>query len=697
VPALLRAVGAHITHAPEAMELLWALGRDDGRPPHGDPDHPLRVLEELGGYRHGSRAHHEQLLALIERRLGDADADAHHWSPLQLLDPLLKREGTTVRSVGHAFQWGSYRVVPKAAAGLRDRVRELLVREALGASERRRPMAAHILGDALRPSIGYFGQSVPREIHDAWEPDEHATLEAIERVAARSDDPHVSHELSAALEWLAEDRGPWPKVSERAAAILATLRDDDAELVSAISDPWKLLDVDKQREWLGAVADRLLAEHRDGVSLIGRINAVCTRLLVPGSPDRAEPGPLVASLAQKSPERAREAWDWVRAHPDAPAAPAGEVLLHEMRHAGATDLRELCEAAVATGHPMMRRIVSGFLAGGSWFAEPEGWEEEALECQLADPDPLAQRAASIAVLRLGDQHPELVLRLTLDAPELRPETAEMLFGALRRVDLGAIDDAQIDALVDRIVEVPELKYMAQRLLVRLGESRPEGVIDAFMARLRRQADDETGGYDAVPYHEADGDLFGGAHGDERKRLLSRLIDEGAGLTGAVHRELGKLYWSLTVTGVDHDDINEAVLAAQASNIDAALAVLRAAATHENFPADLLEDIFFEMPWQLALAKLGFIATMLDEIEFRSEQAAEPIASAILGAVIYGGIHGRTMGQESARVRHTREAASAAREAADPGSWGWKVFSDMVTWADREAAEDRREDDEADWR
>jgi len=698
LPGLLRGVSAHLAHATEAMELLWTLGRGDGRPPHAHPDHPLRVLEELGDYRPGSRGQHEQLLALIERRLGAGDADEHHRSPLQLLDPVLKCEGTTVRSVGHAFQWGSYRVPPEAVAALRDRVRELLVREALGPSERRRPLAANILGGALRPSIGYFGQSVPREVHDAWEADEHATLDAIEQVAARSDDPHVRHELSAALEWLAEDGGPWPRVSERAAQILATLRDHDAELVSAISNPWDILDVDAQREWLGAVADRLMTQHDDGASLIAKLNAIYSRLAIPGAPsDRAEPGPLVAALAQRSPECTREAWDWIREHPDAPVAAVGEVLLHEMRRAGATDVREVCEAAASTGHPTMRRVVSGFLAGGSWFAEPEGWEEAALARQLSDPDPLAQRAASIAVLRVGKLAPELVVRLTLGAPELHPNAAEMLFAALRHVDLSATEDSQIDGLVDRIVEVAELDYAARGVLVRLGESRPDRVIDVFMARLRRQADDQSGCHDAVPYHESDGDLLGDADGDERERLLRRLSAEGAGLPDAVHRELGKLYWSLTVTGVGHDDIDDAVLAAQAPNIDVGLAVLRATVAPRNAPAELLEDIFSEMPWQLGLANLDFIARMLGEIEARSLQTAEGFARAVFAAVVYGGIHGRTMGEESARVRHTRESANAARQSADPASCAWKLFSDMVTWADREAAEDRREDDEGEWR
>jgi hypothetical protein len=239
--------------------------------------------------------------------------------------------------------------------------------------------------------------------------------------------------------------------------------------------------------------------------------------------------------------------------------------------------------------------------------------------------------------------------------------------------------------------------MGQSLLISLGESRPNRVIDAFIARLRRQAVDESGRYDAVPYHEAPGDLLGNAEGEERERLLSRLIAEGRELPSTVHREFGKLYWSLTVAGVGHDDIDDEVLAAQATNITAGLAVLTATTRAEDAPVDLLEDIFFEMPWQLALARLDVIATLLGDVEDQSVSASEAYARGVLGAVIFGGLHGRTMGQESPRVRRTREAAHTARDRAARGSQAWKLFSDMVKWAEREAADDRKEDEEAEWR
>lgn len=694
LPALLRAVAAHASLAAEAMELLWELGRDDPRPPHSHPDHAIRVFEELGGYRRG-RAHQEQLLALVERRLADTDADDHHWSPLRLLDPMLERQGTTVRAVGHAFQWGSYNVVPEAARAVRDQVREVLLREALGPSARRRSIAATLLNEALRPSIAYFGRSVPPDVHAAWEDDEHATLDAIERVSVETHDAHVRKELATGLEWLAEDHGPWPRVSERAAAILETLRDDEADLVRAVSDPWHLRDLDGQSRWLNDVAQRVLAGEPDGGAVIARINQIYVRILMAGAETRAEPGLLVRALARLAPDLAREAWIWVLCHPEAPIAYVGEILLDEMRRAGATDLRALCQAALDTGELVMRRVVSGYLAGGSWFADPEGWEDEALAQRLADPDPIVQHAAAVAALRLGDERPELVLRLTLDSSSLHPEAADMLFGALVRVDLSQVSDEDLDRLAERLVEVPELDYMARQLLVRLGGRHPDRVIDVFIRRLHQQSSDETHRYDAVSYHEADGDLLGESHGDERQSLMTQLINEGTALDRSTYRNLGQLFWSLTVPGVHLQDIDAHALATHASRIEIGFEVLNTAVSSDEVPEQLVENVVMTMPWQLVLHGANRITDILGEVEAQSPRDAEELAAAFLAAGI-GGLHGRTMGHESPRVRQTIDLASQARSAALPGSWAWKLYSDLVRWAEREAEDDRREDEETDW-
>jgi hypothetical protein len=697
LPVLLRAVGAHAEYATRAMELLWELGRDDDRKLSGDPEHAIRVIGELAEPGRGSRAHQEQLIALVGRRLKEEHVDEHYWSPLQLLKPLLAREGISVRSVGYEFQWGSYGVMPDAVAATRDRVRALLTREALGTSARRRPIATRLLGDALRPSSPSFGRSVPRDVHDAWEPDEHATLDAIEMLSAQSTDPFVRFELDQALKWLAEGRGPWPKVSERAAAISGGLVDEETELVSAIADPWFLLTPEEQSAWLGGIADGVLGRYRDGGSMIAAIDAIYARLLSADVSSRAEPALIVGMIAERSPRRAREAWNWILEHPDAPIAEVAPVLLSALRRPGEDGLREQCEIALDSGHPVMRRVVSGFLAGGSWFAEPEGWEEPALTRQLADEDPSAQHEAAVGVLRLGKQHPGMALRLVLGATSTHPRTTEMLFGALRELDVTTIGVEQISQVMDMIVKVENLDWAGQTLLVNLGATRPDQVIDVLIERLRRHASDETGRYEAIPYHEAQGDLLGGLEGEDRARAMGRLLEEGRDLEGMGRRDLGKLFWSLTVAGLGFDDTDDEILSSQSDMIDCGLSVLASTAMSKAPPIALLEDVLTEMPWQLALARLDALGGLLGAVQSKSPTTAEAVRRGIYDSVVNSGLHGRTMGEESPRVHNAREAAIASRDSAPSRSLSRELFSDIIEWAKQTAAEDRQEDEESGWR
>lgn len=48
LPALLRSVGYHLDHLPEALDLLWRLAEHDNREMNPHPDHPMRVIRDLG-------------------------------------------------------------------------------------------------------------------------------------------------------------------------------------------------------------------------------------------------------------------------------------------------------------------------------------------------------------------------------------------------------------------------------------------------------------------------------------------------------------------------------------------------------------------------------------------------------------------------------------------------------------------------
>ena len=81
------------------------------------------------------------MLQLVERTLQD-DAGASAYSPLELLAPLLAREGETTHAAETGFQIRVFPVAAKATADIRATIRTILIAQATGGRARERALAA---------------------------------------------------------------------------------------------------------------------------------------------------------------------------------------------------------------------------------------------------------------------------------------------------------------------------------------------------------------------------------------------------------------------------------------------------------------------------------------------------------------------------------------------------------------------------
>lgn len=420
LPVLLRAVGAHPRYAAAAMDRLWMLARDDTRPTNAFPEHPLRVLSELGGYNAGAEQRNA-LLDFVERRLADDDVDDYPNSPLPLVGVVLRREGSSTRSSGLAIHFRPHFLDPHKTRGWRERVRRILVEEALGSSRRGRALAAKLFDDALRPAIGQFGVGVSDEIADAWHDDQMHILDAVEQIEQRSDDPLVRLLLRHAVDWHAA-HSRWQDFSARARALLDALQGDAAETYAAIASPYDLLDEKEKTERDQRVAARLAAAHPTGADLAEAVEQLLERVAVSTAFEHADPGPVLYWLFTSSPSHAREFFDWVLEHPDARVATAGAVAPTVLRRAG-EDITERLRAAWTNDVAVLRRLAADYLNRGAWFDDPQPVELKLLDEMIADDDEIVRSITSTTVLRMRATNPAAAVNASLAAriPAPRPK------------------------------------------------------------------------------------------------------------------------------------------------------------------------------------------------------------------------------------------------------------------------------------
>ena len=548
LPPVLRAVAQHPAHVREALAQLWVLGRDDVRPMNAHPDHPVRMIGEIGGYRTGRALHHDALLEFVEHEVAQPDQDTHHHLPLELTEPLLARDGTRTWSRGRSIQMGSYTVNAEATERWRERIRGLLVDRTLNGSPRERTAAAKLLTDALALPHGYFGSPVDPEARDSWHDDQMAVLQVVGEIEARSDDAAVRDALGRGLRWHAE-HDPWPDVRALGGTLLRRLAGPEEELVSAIAHQWDLHDPQAIDERNARVAARLLGRYSEPAQLAEALDGLIADLAARGQD--AVVGPVLAWVCRESNPHARGIWAWARQHPTATLTAQTGVALDELRRAGES-IAELLTEECGSGELAIRYAIASYLAGGAWFDNPEDVEVEHLEACVEDDDPVVRRVTQTTLLRLQHVDGGLASRLAVRMPVTGGHDGDMVFAALHEQGLATLGDAELDALVERLVVVPQIEYFGFEVVADLAATDLERWLTVWRRRLEHghELGEDRVLYQAVPMRDHDADLLRDVSLDDRSVAFQRLLAFAPSLDAWGTRQLGTLYWRAGIPDAD---------------------------------------------------------------------------------------------------------------------------------------------------
>jgi hypothetical protein len=677
LPRVLRAAGQRKDHVAEVVALLWDLARDDARPANAHSDHPLRVLEELADYRQPG-AHRDALLDLAERQLAAADVDDHHHLPLELLRLLLAREGMTTRARGRSLVLGSYTVNAEATQRWRERIRALLVDQAVDGSPRCRLAAAALFEDALRLPHGYYDQPVSQDVIDAWRDDQVALMDAIGEIEARTEDATVRHELSRALESHSE-HDPWPETRQRAAELLGRLEGSDEELVEAIAHPWAPRDPDAREARDARVAARLIGAYPDPSALAGALEELVSDLAVRNSAANADR--VLAHIARASAETGRGIWAWALAHPEAALTASAGAALDELRRSG-EPVADLLREGWSDG-PQVRRAIAAFLAGGAWFDAPDAVELEILGEAVESSDAYIRRITATTLLRLGQVDADLAARFALRTPILDGWVDDAIFATLHAASLGRLDAEGLDMLVDQLAAADEIEYFGWQVLADLAHTDLARWITAWRRRLEDERDEDAfSRYHAVPFRDSSIDQLADVSPDERRATLTRLLSCGESLDS--WRQLGRLFWRVGVPGFD--DIADKPAELDAERVTEALDAFTDWALADATDASAVLEMLFELPWQLVLDRPEWVQRLLDRT---TGELREECMGGLHAAAFGGGAYGMT------RLTHIEATARSLVDELQSGSPAQRLYTAVATAARWQLDRDREENDELD--
>lgn len=540
LPEILRRISYSIEYLPRCSDLLWELGRDETGDPLRETEHPHRVLTDLASYLPDKPFRVNWImLQAVERWLRAADAHDHLHSPLDVLDPLLAKQGHTAHSEQYRIVWRSFLVHREVVRELRERALELAVGCAQSDRLKIQRRAVETLLEALKEPMETRGLQVTEADAAQWVPEQHLVLDHIAHIIGRPAHPLVQIQVIEALTWQAT-HGLSPSIRSRAACIIDAIPRSFELLLTRLlihSDTvWQMQrsysddpDLDEIATFTTStcrdIARQLLEDYpspQEGASLLNeRLGELTAHGIDP------YPVPFWDELTRQNWEYTAALCESVVEEPDSPLAGHLGALLFAIKERDADRAMGIARRALETDHLLLCRSVA--LCEWNW-ARFGSADDDILHDLLAHSDLGVTQMAFLALGSLGKSQSRAALDLALSV-DIGRET--VLADALCQVLDGRFgipsDAITVDDLtrgLAKLETIPQIEgWHVLDFLALCAKRIPVETVCLLFRRIERSDLLGTDEYQPLPYIGLEEHLVGLTESSEYESLLRTIRDK----------------------------------------------------------------------------------------------------------------------------------------------------------------------------
>lgn len=693
IPPLLRAIAWHPDHFEEATGILWQLAKRDGRRPNNYPDHAQRVLTDLAEYgRYKPIAINDRMVDFAARMIERPDAFDGPFTPLDIVDRLLAKEGEFTESEGLMFSIGGFALNYPAVRPVREKalrlVESCLKSEDAKAARQAVDSLAHVLSGYL-PIVAR--QPTAEEI--AWQDEERMTaLRIVEAHLGTEARVPIARQIRSVLR-RARPRIKENPIAQRIDGILTSvLSSDELTIFDAFAtSPWELdpgFDTIEQasrarRELLlrgiGLFQRKFPTAHEQVNALVDMVEDAesCGMQVGDGCYDFTDE--LCADPVFRD-----ELLAYALGKPHPFLAQMIAAPLRRLRHAEPSRYEEAGVKAASHENTFVALGAANAVSIGPSLTAPIVEDVTILAALVGHHDPAARHLTFTGIRRLG-AHPhyerqaiDMLIRSNIgDDPRMADEMCSAVVYA--GIPLGNLSEPDIRTLVQKLVETKEVDdHHVGRFLGWVGEHHPALLCEFIIRRLDHYAEMEKAGDSGRGYSPVPNRRFGGSfHALQGTPpyldFLTQIRDRFVSLPQQGYW-LRELFWSVgTLDGATLGAIDELLHSGDAGQVDAAIGLLGGA------------------PPGLALNRPWFAVHVIEECGRVSQEHGQKAASLLIGNAHEGAFQ-RAVGQPSPRYLTMRDRSAALRDAFPPDSCGRQLFQRLYDSAVA-ALERERMDDE----
>jgi len=675
IPPILGSIALHLDHIEEATEMLWLLGQRDKRAPNQFPDHSRRVLEEMAEYGRYKPVRYNDWMADFAARLcQDPRLFDGPFTPLDIVDKLLAKEGEFTESEGYTVKFGGFGLNYAVVRPVREKALRI-VDACLNSDDPRIALRAtksisHVLSGFL-PMIG-------RGVSDdeaQWQMAERmSVLGIVENRLKKATPTPLLRQIRSVLRHARRHVKDNP-LGEKINQVLATTpQSEDLLIFDAFSTgQWDLdgehqdlAEADRARQQLitrgvAAFQAKFAGGRQQVEALVQLVNDAATC----GIELDNRPYSFIEQLCSE---------DFVKeflayAMKDAPPPLLAYMTIVAFRWLRAMNrARYKSEGLAAAGHKnhMLGCGIADAIASGPYLNAPLVEDIAIMRVLAVHPSSMVRYLTFTAIRRLGEhaEHEREAIEMLL-ASEIGDDSklAEEMCAA---VDYSGIKKEhlsrdQVQVLLDKLVITKEIDgHHTERFLAWVGEHFPDALFELILRRLDREAEldrrkETKAGYTPIPHRR-----FGNAfrplqEGPGYKNFLAQVRDRFV-----TQPEQGfwlrELFWSIgSVDKTTLDSIDELLHLGTTESVRIALVLIEGA------------------PPELALSRPDFAIGVIEECGRVSAQLGELAESILVGNTQTGSFN-RTPGQPSPKYSYLKERSEALRGNFLGGSTGHRLFT-----------------------
>jgi len=202
IPPILQKISYNIDFIPQCCDILWDLGKDKEGLLSSETSHPIRILQDLAGYGyHKPLVIQQNVLDSVKRWMRNPTVHDHNHSPLDIIDPMLKKDGEDSHLKGRTIHFAPFAISYKNTQKIRKQAIVLISSCITGKSTKIVLRALKSLTESLYPPRALFGRKISDKEYLQWRPEEREILNLIEKLLIETQDPTVQITIIQKLRW----------------------------------------------------------------------------------------------------------------------------------------------------------------------------------------------------------------------------------------------------------------------------------------------------------------------------------------------------------------------------------------------------------------------------------------------------------------------------------------------------------------